>query len=279
MWKPSDTEETNLLLAQTVLECALPFSLVEHPAFVTLIKKLNPQYELPCAKTLSTTQLDDIFTKTQILVNHQLKNSSVVLSVDQSQDGAGDPIAHVVAIPPSGVPFLLEEVPHYTEQHTAENLMETITECAVKLEEINTRISGLINDNENKSMLLRQKFNDKYKNVVVHTPGDPPHAAQKVVQDIIESNTFKPTNTKATFLADKFKNTRLKQFLKQELDIEDGRVSTNMPVITRWGSHLKMYQTLMKHTWQRASLGREKLAKMIYIYVNRAALRRVMSLK
>jgi len=125
--------------------------------------------------------------------------------------------------------------------------METITECAVKLEEINTRISGLINDNENKSMLLRQKFNDKYKNVVVHTPGDPPHAAQKVVQDIIESNTFKPTNTKATFLADKFKNTRLKQFLKQELDIEDGRVSTNMPVITRWGSHLKMYQTLMKH--------------------------------
>jgi len=33
------------------------------------------------------------------------------------------------------------------------------------------------------------------------------------------------------------------------------------------------------HTWQRASLGREKLAKMIYIYVNRAALRRIMSLK
>jgi len=29
------------------------------------------------------------------------------------------------------------------------------------------------------------------------------------------------------------------------------------------------------HTWQRASLGREKLAKMIYIYVNSAALRRL----
>jgi len=31
------------------------------------------------------------------------------------------------------------------------------------------------------------------------------------------------------------------------------------------------------HTWQRASLGREKLAKMIYVYVNCAALRRLQS--
>jgi len=29
------------------------------------------------------------------------------------------------------------------------------------------------------------------------------------------------------------------------------------------------------HTWQRGSLGREKLAKMIYIYVNCSALRKL----
>jgi len=43
-------------------------------------------------------------------VKQQLKNTQVVLSVDQSADGAGDPIAHVVAVPQSGVPFLLQEV-------------------------------------------------------------------------------------------------------------------------------------------------------------------------
>ena len=32
------------------------------------------------------------------------------------------------------------------------------------------------------------------------------------------------------------------------------------------------------HTWQRASLGREKLSKMVYVYVNSAALRQVKSL-
>jgi len=35
-------------------------------------------------------------------------------------------------------------------------------------------------------------------------------------------------------------------FLKDELDINDGRLSTNMPVITRWGTHLKTYQTVTK---------------------------------
>jgi len=136
--------------------------------------------------------------------------------------------------------------------------METISECAVKLEASNTTISGLINDNENKSLLLRQKFHEKFRPKVVHTPGnnytlyfnsqgDPPHAAQKIFQDIVEIDQYKTINTKATFVADKFKNTRLKQFLKQELDLDNYRVSMNMPVITRWGSHLKMYQTLVKH--------------------------------
>jgi len=36
-------------------------------------------------------------------------------------------------------------------------------------------------------------------------------------------------------------------FLKEELELPDRRISTNMPVITRWGTHLKMYQTLVKY--------------------------------
>jgi len=97
---------------------------------------------------LSTTHLDTVYSDTQALVQQQLKSTSVVLSVDESSDGAGDPIAHVIALPPSGVPFLLAEIPHYTEQHTAANLMETVSECATKLEANNTSVAGLINDNE-----------------------------------------------------------------------------------------------------------------------------------
>jgi len=145
--------------------------------------------------------------------------------------------------------------------------METITECTSKLEEINATVHGLINDNENKSLLLRQKFHEKFSEKIVHTPGDPPHAGQKVFQDIVESDQFKITNSHATFIADKFKNTRLKQFLKQELDIENYRVSTNMPVITRWGTHLKMYKTLVKHREEMESVLRNPAAKA-YIHTD-----------
>jgi len=68
-----------------------------------------------------------------------------------------------------------------------------------------------------------------------------------VIKDIIGHPNFSTTDGKATIITDKFKNTRLKMFLKQELDTEDGRISNNMPVITRWGSHLKMYCTLAAH--------------------------------
>lgn len=41
-WTANDTNEAHLLLAQAVLECALPFSIVEHPAIVALFKKTQP---------------------------------------------------------------------------------------------------------------------------------------------------------------------------------------------------------------------------------------------
>ena len=136
--------------------------------------------------------------------------------------------------------------------------MEHVQKCDAKLKEINTSIDGTINDYEPKSQALRKKMHDEYDpKKIIHTPGlnsyylwlsnqgDSPHGGQKVLEDITNDQFgFKTTNVKATFIADKF-NTRLKQFLKEELDVD--RVSTNMPVITRWGTHLKMYQTLLKY--------------------------------
>jgi len=36
-------------------------------------------------------------------------------------------------------------------------------------------------------------------------------------------------------------------FLKEELDEQDGRISTCMPAITRWGSHLTTFKTVRKY--------------------------------
>jgi len=50
--------------------------------------------------------------------------------------------------------------------------MEIINECTLKLEEINTTVCGIINDNEPKSLLLRQMFQKKFSDKMVHTPGN-----------------------------------------------------------------------------------------------------------
>jgi len=117
------------------------------------------------------------------------------------------------------------------------------------LQAINSVAIGAINDNEEKSQKFRNLFVEEYfaDDAPVHTPGDPPHAVNLCVGDVLKHPLYTETVTQASFVADKFKNTRLKMFLKKELDIEDGRVGVNMPVITRWGSHLKMFKSLANY--------------------------------
>jgi len=147
--------------------------------------------------------------------------------------------------------------------------MEIVDCCVEELKQVGATSEGIMNDNENKSKSLRELFRGKYDSPQhpVFTPGDPPHALQCVFKDIvcgipIPSDPsrisgiirYVNTNKQCTIVADKFKNTRLKMFLKDELGLEDGRISINMPVITRWGTHLKMYQSVLKHKSEMCSI-------------------------
>jgi len=55
---------------------------------------------------------------------------------------------------------------------------------------------------------------------------------------------MKPILEAAQCVAVAFKNTRLKQFLKLELGVRNGRVAIPIGVVTRWGSHMKTLQRL-----------------------------------
>jgi len=172
-WSSQDNEEANKLLAQFIFECGLAFNIVEHPAFSKFVSKLNNNFKPVSSQTIGNKYVDESYERAQNLVQRNLENKTVVLSVDQSKDRNGEPIAHVVAIPPSGVPLLLKEVPHYTEDHTAQNLLSVVDECVQELEDMNSTVCGIINDNEPKSLCLRNLFREKYYHNTkhVHTPG------------------------------------------------------------------------------------------------------------
>lgn len=81
---------------------------------------------------------------------------------------------------------------------------------------------------------------------VVHIPGDPPHAVQLVLGDLLESPDFVNVCETANKIADKFKNTKLKGYLKEELGLVEERVGVAMAVVTRWGTHLNLFQSLIE---------------------------------
>jgi hypothetical protein len=54
----------------------------------------------------------------------------------------------------------------------------------------------------------------------VACPGDPPHARQLVLKDILELPRFAKIIVKAKYISKTFKNTRCKQFLKLHKDLD-----------------------------------------------------------
>ncbi|KAF1320513.1 hypothetical protein FI667_g12322, partial [Globisporangium splendens] len=65
-------------VAKAVFGAALPVGAVEHPAFVKMVKRLNPNYELPSAFALATTALDLEFTEVQLKLRAEMLDASVV---------------------------------------------------------------------------------------------------------------------------------------------------------------------------------------------------------
>jgi len=172
-WKQHDTDDANALLAEFIFEAALPFSVTSHPAFLKWIAKVNKDYTPANRASISGEHLDRVYNNTKEQVEDYVKHSSVVLGVDQSTDGAHEPIAHITVVTTDSTELLWKEIPHYTEEHTAENLMTHLSACVDELEKLGSSVSGIINDNEPKSGAVRQKFHEKYHDKIVFTPGCP----------------------------------------------------------------------------------------------------------
>lgn len=63
---------------------------------------------------------------------------------------------------------------------------------------------------------LQESFEQKEKLIgnFVSCPGDPPHAIQLVIRNILNSESFKEVVSQTNIVSNAFKNTRCKQFLK-----------------------------------------------------------------
>eukprot|EP01127_Copromyxa_protea_P010323 TRINITY_DN2511_c0_g1_i5.p1 TRINITY_DN2511_c0_g1~~TRINITY_DN2511_c0_g1_i5.p1 ORF type:complete len:594 (-),score=80.92 TRINITY_DN2511_c0_g1_i5:2252-4033(-) len=255
-WTPEDNETARVLLSQALFDHDIPWKFVESSGFKNFIAKLNPCFTPQTRHSLSEVYLDKEYQRLQDLIAQETKGDLVTLIPDGSTDGCQEPITHIMAVGSNNIPYLHKVLIHTTEKHTTENLVDKMVECVNELEEANVGVKGIISDNEIKMVTFRQRMKQKYDENEIVTrvrkypffaiPGDAPHGLQLVLGDIFDTPQGKELLQSAQFIAEKFKNTRLRQFLKQALGLPvNQRVGHSLGVITRWGSHFKMLHKLI----------------------------------
>jgi len=85
---------------------------------------------------------------------------------------------------------------------------------------------------------FRQYIRTSTIETIIATPG----TLNLIIKDIFEQPEIDPFFKNCQFMAEKFKNTRLKQYLKREMKLNaDDRLAIPLGVITRWGTHLKLF--------------------------------------
>jgi hypothetical protein len=65
-------EDINHIITKTFVMCNIPFSTVENPWFIDLIKSLQPRYDLPSRRILSGSLLEAEVARINIKINNEL---------------------------------------------------------------------------------------------------------------------------------------------------------------------------------------------------------------
>ncbi len=94
--------------------------------------------------------------------------------------------------------------------------MKELNNVERELKQIGVEIIGLITDNEPKMVKVRGDFEEQHRLMEKHIacPGDPPHALQLVIGDVLTHKLWENICNQSNILQKGFKNTRCKQFLK-----------------------------------------------------------------
>jgi hypothetical protein len=125
------------LLAAAIYHDVLPFTTPESVYFKRFIDFIAPGFQLASRQAVAGSLLDSIYAETQKEVVLKLQEEKkVTLGCDGSSDGCQEPITHVIAITKSCQPFLLREVVHRDEEHSASNILTLLDADVYSLEQV-----------------------------------------------------------------------------------------------------------------------------------------------
>ena len=79
-------------IAEFLYGCSLPFSIVEHPLFKSLVSSLRPGYQSPSRQAVSNQLLDKCHDKYQAVMKQLLNNKTITMQQDGWSSVQNDPV-------------------------------------------------------------------------------------------------------------------------------------------------------------------------------------------
>ncbi|RHZ75434.1 hypothetical protein Glove_213g29 [Diversispora epigaea] len=127
-------DDMDKTITKAFVMCNFPFSVIENPWFINMIKSLQPTYDSPSRRTLSGTLLQSELARINVLTINKLeKGNNFTIALDGWTDPRGNSIWVFMLITSSKKEYLLKLEDLSNEHHTAQNLVNVITEVIEKV--------------------------------------------------------------------------------------------------------------------------------------------------
>ncbi|XP_031327746.1 uncharacterized protein LOC116167597 [Photinus pyralis] len=240
--KVEEHQQLTALFAKAVFTSNTPLSITENRNWKLFFKRLRPSFTLPGRYLLSHRLLDEEFERVQIHVEETLNISeNLALQCDGWSNLRNESVINVIITTPR--PLFVKSVLSGTASHTATYLEGIMLEIIEKYG--SHKFSAIVTDNAANMRKAARNIQEKYPHIVSY--GCMAHTLHLMCSDIlrvesVEQIIVSVKNIVKTIMSSQILRAKLEE-IKKDMKLT---TSLSMPVKTRWGSHVKSMEDLVK---------------------------------
>ena len=159
----NELDELQLMYAECVYANGLSFNSMSNQKWVRFFKRLRPNFKVPSREQLSNELLKKSYDRvSKLAVAYVEKSEFISIVIDGWSNVRKNAIINVVAMTPE--PVFLESIDTKGAKKNVKHMFNIVEKAITKLGA--HKVAGLISDNENKMIGLKNEVIKKYKHIV-----------------------------------------------------------------------------------------------------------------